>query len=110
VAVSQKFAVQVTAVASSEPAVNNRSMQLTPSQQAFVQAQVANGVYSTPDEVVQAGIELLRQQASLGERDAAIADVQDGVRAYEQGQGESVARAFSSIRQELGHRELDFPS
>ncbi|TWT87313.1 hypothetical protein Mal64_28510 [Pseudobythopirellula maris] len=80
-------------------------IELTPAQQAFVESQVARGFYHDPSEVVQAGIELLSQQAEQREYDETVASVKRGIEDHEAGRSLPVAEAFALIRHELGMPE-----
>ena len=79
--------------------------ELNPSQQRFVEAQVATGRFSDSSEVIQAGIDLLRREAEQREYDETVADVRQGIKDYEQGKGQSVSEAFSDIRRSIGLAE-----
>ncbi|MEO1498388.1 MAG: type II toxin-antitoxin system ParD family antitoxin [Planctomycetota bacterium] len=77
-------------------------IELTPQQQAFVDQQIALGDYRDPAEVVQAGLELLRQEAADRESRATVADIHAAMAERERGEGSTIEESMARIRAELG--------
>ena len=75
--------------------------ELTPEQQQFVEAQVTTGGFKDPTEVVQAGIELLRQAA---ERDYAetVQAIHQAMPDMEAGLGRTIEEVDVTLREKFG--------
>ena len=82
-------------------------IELTPEQQQFVESQVSAGEFKNPTEVIQAGIDLLRQSAA--ERDHqdsdykdTVAEIQKAVPDIKAGRGRTIEEADAAMREKLG--------
>jgi putative addiction module CopG family antidote len=58
----------------------------------FVESEVAAGSFSSPHEVVVAGLQMLKR-----DRDEAIAGIQQGIAEWKRGEGTSLDEAFAKI-------------
>ena len=76
-------------------------IKLTPTQQKFVDQQIASGAFRDSTEVIQAALELF-QNAAAREAAETIADVRHSHEDIQLGRGISVDEAFGRIRKELG--------
>ncbi len=76
--------------------------ELTPEQQQFVESQVAAGGFKNPTEVIQAGIDLLRQSAAERDYQDTVAEIQKAVPDIEAGRGRTVEEADVAMREKLG--------
>ena len=74
-------------------------LELTPQQQAFIDSQIAAGVYHNPEEVLQAGLDLLRQK---NEESETLDSIKRGLADMEAGNTLPADEAFIEIRQQLG--------
>ena len=83
-------------------------IELTPEQKQFIDAQVATGSFKDSTEVVQAGIDLLREAAELRkaaeqrESGETVDDIRQGHLDIEAGKGQVVEEAFADVRKKLG--------
>jgi hypothetical protein len=60
---------------------------------------MATGLYSSEDDVLQAALHI------LGDYHATIADIRQGEIDYEQGRGQPLSEAMADIRKELGAKQ-----
>jgi Arc/MetJ-type ribon-helix-helix transcriptional regulator len=67
-----------------------------PQIQELIDQNLATGMYSSEDEVLEAALH------TLSDYHATIADVRQGMIDYEQGRGEPLPQAMSDIRRQLG--------
>ena len=74
---------------------------LTPQHQAFVDSQIATGLFREPAEVIAAGLDLLQREAADRELQATIADVQQSAEEHKQGKSQPAKQAINEIRQGL---------
>ncbi|MGL4513480.1 MAG: ribbon-helix-helix domain-containing protein [Lacipirellulaceae bacterium] len=77
-------------------------IELTPEQQAFVEHQVEIGAFGAPAQVVQAGLELLREAADRREHAETIASIERGRADFAAGRVLPLDEAFERIRRSLG--------
>lgn len=77
-------------------------IQLTPQQHDFVQAQIEAGSFKDSSEVVQAGLELLREAAAQNDYDETVAAIREAVPDMQAGRGRPIEEADASIREQLG--------
>jgi Arc/MetJ-type ribon-helix-helix transcriptional regulator len=64
----------------------------------LIDQNLATGMYSSEDEVLQAALH------ALSEYHATVADIRQGMIDYEHGRGEPLAQAMTDIRQQLSSK------
>jgi putative addiction module CopG family antidote len=74
--------------------------QIPPEFVEFVEGEIASGHFRSQEEVVLAGLSLLKQ-----DREEAIAGIQQGVAEWKRGEGTSLDKAFAKIRSKHGVAE-----
>lgn len=61
----------------------------------LIRENMATGIYSSEDEVLQAALHV------LSDYNATVADIRQGVDDYQKGEGEPLSNAFTDIRRQL---------
>jgi Arc/MetJ-type ribon-helix-helix transcriptional regulator len=74
------------------------SYAFSPEIRALIDQNLATGIYSSEEDVLQAALH------ALSEHHATIADIRQGMIDYEQGRGEPLSQAMGDIRQQLSSR------
>ena len=79
------------------------SQSLSPENQAFIDGQVAGGVFASPDEAIDAGVALLRKHNEL------VAQLQESRRQLDEGEfteydDESLAARFDELKAKAAAR------
>jgi Arc/MetJ-type ribon-helix-helix transcriptional regulator len=64
----------------------------------LIDQNLATGMYSSEDQVLQAALHM------LSDYHATVADIRQGMSDFESGRGESLQQAMADIRQQLGSR------
>lgn len=64
----------------------------------LIDQNMGTGLYASEDDVLQAALHVLSNY------NATVADIRQGIRDYEQAQGEPLSQAMADIRQQLGPR------
>jgi len=64
----------------------------------LINQNMATGLYSSEDQVLQAALHV------LSDYHATIVDIRQGMSDYEQGRGEPLSQVMADIRQQLGSR------
>ena len=64
----------------------------------LINQNMATGLYSSEDQVLQAALHV------LSDYHATIVDIRQGMSDYEQGRGEPLSQVVADIRQQLGSR------
>jgi antitoxin ParD1/3/4 len=74
--------------------------QLPPDLEQFVQAKVRSGRFNSPDEVIAAGVRLLRQHEEA-EETLALEGIRQGLEDMHAGRGRPAEEVFADIRREF---------
>jgi hypothetical protein len=67
-----------------------------PEIRALIDQNLATGIYSSEEDVLQAALHV------LSDYHATVADIRQGMIDYEQGRGEPLSQAMADIRRQLG--------
>lgn len=62
----------------------------------LIRENMATGIYSSEDDVLQAALHV------LSDYNATVADIRQGVDDYQKGDGEPLSEAFDQVRRQLG--------
>lgn len=62
----------------------------------LIDQNMATGIYSSEDDVLQAALHV------LSDYNATVSDIRQGVDDYQKGEGESLTSAFDQVRRQLG--------